>query len=128
RVTEKAKRLRYGDPMDPENDLGTVIDEEAARLFERRVNDAVENGATLRYGNERTGALYSPTVVDHVPYDCELVREETFGPVVPIIRFKDIDDAIRIANSTAFGLSSGVCTNRIDYITRFVEEIETGTV
>ena len=68
-------------------------------------------------------------MVDHVPYDCELVREETFGPVIPIIRCPDdIDEVIRISNSTAYGLSSGVCTNRLDYITRFVDELEVGTV
>jgi acyl-CoA reductase-like NAD-dependent aldehyde dehydrogenase len=54
--------------------------------------------------------------------------EETFGPVSPIIRFKDIDDAIRISNGTAYGLSSAVCTNRLDYITRFVNELQVGTV
>jgi len=67
-------------------------------------------------------------VLDHVPADCELVVEETFGPPVPIIRVKDIDDAIHVANSTAFGLSSGVCTNRMNDITRFINELETGTV
>lgn len=128
-VLAKAKKLKYGDPMDPDNDLGTVIDEPAAQLFEQRVNDAISAGAQLRYGNERQGALYSPTVVDHVPYDCELVREETFGPVIPIIRCpNDIEQVIRISNSTAYGLSSGVCTNRLDYITRFVEALQVGTV
>jgi len=114
--------------MDPHTDVGTVINEQAARLFEARVNDAVDHGAKLLYGNDRQGAVYSPTVLDFVPPDCELVREETFGPPIPIIRVKDIDDAIRVSNSTAFGLSSGVCTNRLDYITRFINELETGTV
>ena len=127
-VTEKTKKLKYGDPMNRENDIGTVIDEQAAMLFERRVNDAVKVGAKLLYGNIRKGAVYSPTVVDHVPYDCELVREETFGPVVPMIRCKDIDHVIKVSNSTAFGLSSGVCTNRFDYITRFISELNVGTV
>ena len=127
-VTEKAKKLKYGDPMDPETDVGTVINEQAAMLFEARVNNAVEKGAKLLYGNDRQGAVYSPTVLDFVPHDCELVREETFGPPIPIIRVEDIDDAIRVSNSTAFGLSSGVCTNRLDYITRFINELETGTV
>lgn len=127
-VAAKASNLRYGDPMHPDTDVGTVITEEAAILFQNRVNDAVEKGATLLYGNDRQGAVYSPTVLDHVPADCELVMEETFGPPIPIIRVKDADDAIRVANSTAFGLSSGVCTNRLDYINRFVNELETGTV
>jgi phosphonoacetaldehyde dehydrogenase len=124
----KAKKLKSGDPADPATDVGTVITEAAAKLFERRVIDAVEKGARLLHGNDRKGALYPPTVVDHIPYDCELVREETFGPVVPMIRVKDISDAIRVSNSTAFGLSSGVCTNRLDYITRFVSELNVGTV
>lgn len=127
-VVDKARALRYGDPMDPETDVGTVITEDAAKLFERRVNDAVAAGATLLHGNNRAGAVYPPTVVDHVPYDCELVREETFGPVIPIIRCRDIDELIGVSNSTAFGLSSGVCTNRMDYITRFIEELDVGTV
>ena len=57
-----------------------------------------------------------------------LVREETFGPAIPIIRVKDIEDAIRVSNSTAYGLSSGVCTNRFDYIQRFIEALDVGTV
>ena len=127
-VLEKAQKIKYGDPMDPETDLGCVIDAESATMFERRVNDAVEVGAKLLYGNNREGALYPPTVVDHVPFDCELVREETFGPAIPIIRVKDIDDAIRVSNSTAFGLSSGVCTDNFKYIQRFIKELRTGTV
>ncbi len=124
----KTKKLKCGDPMDSETDIGTVITEETAKEFEHRVNDAVEKGAKLLHGNDRRGALYPPTVVDQVPYDCELVREETFGPVAPVIRCKDIDDVIRVSNSTAFGLSSGVCTDRWDYITRFVEELGVGNV
>ncbi len=127
-LVEKTRKVKYGDPMDPETDMGTVIDAEAAALMERRVNDAVAEGAKLLYGNERRGALYSPTVVDRVRPEMELVRLETFGPVSPVIRFRDIDEAILISNSTAYGLSSGVCTNRLDWITRFVSELEVGTV
>src|SRR5436190_7070774 len=128
-VLAKARKLKSGDPMDPDTDIGTVIHEGAARLFEARVNDAVETGAKLLHGNDRKGALYPATVVDHVPHTCELVHEETFGPVIPVIRCPtDIAEVIRIANATAYGLSSGVCTNRLDYITRFVNELEVGTV
>src|SRR5690606_23647850 len=128
-VLGKAKKLNSGDPMDPATDIGTVIHDGAAKLFEGRVNAAVEAGAKLLHGNDRKGALYPATVVDHVPYDCELVKEETFGPVIPIIRCpNEISEVIRISNSTAFGLSSGVCTNRLDYVTRFVNELHVGTV
>ncbi|KAA3632668.1 MAG: phosphonoacetaldehyde dehydrogenase [Proteobacteria bacterium] len=127
-VVKHAEKIRYGDPMSMDTDIGTVINEAAAQSFERRVNDAVARGAELRYGNVRDGALYSPTVLDHVPRDAELVVEETFGPPIPVIRVRDIDDAIAVDNGTAFGLSTGVCTNRWDYVTRFVKELRTGTV
>ena len=128
-VLAKAKKLKSGDPMDPDTDIGTVIHERAAAMFEARVNDAVDKGARLLLGNDRRGALYPATVVDRVPYTCELVHEETFGPVIPIIRAPNaIDEVIRISNSTAYGLSSGVCTNRLDYITKFINELKVGTV
>ena len=127
-LLEKTKAVQYGDPLDPLTDMGTVIDEPAAKLFEQRVNEAVAQGAKLRAGNERKGALYSPTVVDHVKPVMTLVKHETFGPVSPVIRFDTIDDAIAISNSTAYGLSSAVCTNRLDYITRFVSDLQVGTV
>jgi phosphonoacetaldehyde dehydrogenase len=127
-LLERSRAIRYGDPMDPETDMGTVIDAAAARSFEERVNGAVAQGARLLYGNVRSGALYSPTVLDRVQPQMTLVREETFGPVSPVITFGNIDDAIRIANSTAYGLSSAVCTNRLDYITRFVSELNVGSV
>ena len=128
RVVAKTKAWSYGDPLDPALDMGTVIDEAAARSFEEKVNDAVSKGARLLTGNVRHGASYSPTVLDRVTPDMPLVKYETFGPVSPVIRFKDIDEAIRISNSTDYGLSSGVCTNRLDYITRFVAELDVGTV
>ena len=62
-------------------------------------------------------------MIDRVTPEMTLVQQETFGPVSPVIRFKDIDEAIRISNGTAYGLSSAVCTNRLDYITRFVAEL-----
>lgn len=128
RVVEKTRAWTYGDPMDATLDMGTVIDEAAAKSFEDKVNDAVKGGARLLIGNIRRGALYSPTVLDRVQPDMPLVKFETFGPVSPIIRFRNIDEAISISNSTAYGLSSGVCTNRLDYITRFVSELNVGTV
>jgi putative phosphonoacetaldehyde dehydrogenase len=127
-LVEKTRAVKCGDPMDPKTDMGTVIDEAAAIRIERRVTDAIAKGARLLCGHKRTGALYAPTVLDDVLPDCELVREETFGPVSPILRFRDIDEAIRLSNSTAYGLSSGVCTNRLDYITRFVRDLKVGTV
>ena len=127
-LVENTRAVRYGDPFDPATDMGTVIDEAAARRFEAVVNEAVAGGAKLLIGNVRRGALYSPTVLDHVRPEMTVVRQETFGPVSPVIRFKTVEEAIRIANGTAYGLSSSLCTNRLDMITRFVQELHVGSV
>jgi phosphonoacetaldehyde dehydrogenase len=125
----KAKAIQFSDPMDTTTDLGTVVHEEAAKVFERRVYDAVQKGAEVLYDPGRRGALLPPITVDHVPPTSELVLEETFGPVVPIVRVPNNDDqVIAVSNSTPFGLSSGVCTNRLDRITRYIDGLQVGTV
>ena len=129
KVLAKAKKIKFGDPMDPDTDLGTVVHEQAAALFEKRVYMAEEQGAKILYHPGRQGALLPPIVVDFVPHASELVLEETFGPIIPIIRVpNDVEKVIEISNSTAFGLSSGVCTNRLDRITAFIEGLDVGTV
>ena len=127
-VVAKTQAWTYGDPSDTKVEMGTVIDEAAARLFESRVNEAIGQGARLLTGHKRQGALYAPTVIDHVNPTMTVVREETFGPVSPIIRFDSVDEAIAIANGTAYGLSSAVCTERLDVITRFVNGLHVGSV
>lgn len=127
-LVEKTKAWSYGDPQDPNVAMGTVIDEAAARRFEALVDDAVARGARLLHGNQRSGASYSPTVLDHVTADMDLVKHETFGPVSPVMTFKDIDEAIGLVNGTAYGLSSGICTNRLDDVMRFVRELHVGSV
>ena len=129
KVLAKAKKIKFGDPMNPDTDLGTVVHEQAAALFERRVLMAEEQGAKILYHPKREGALLPPIVVDFVQHGSELVLEETFGPIIPIIRVpNDVAKVIEISNSTAFGLSSGVCTNRLDRITAFIEGLDVGTV
>lgn len=127
-LVEKTRALKHGDPMDPATDVGTVIDEAAARHFEAVVNEAISAGARLLHGNVRDGASYSPTVLDRVSPEMTVAKHETFGPVSPVIRFKTIEDAIRISNGTAYGLSSSICTNRLDDITRFIRELNVGSV
>ncbi|MET4805631.1 phosphonoacetaldehyde dehydrogenase [Limibacillus sp. MBR-115] len=128
-VLEKAKKIRFGDPMNPDTDLGTVVHEKAARTFEARVYAAAEQGAEVLYDPGRQGAVLPPIVVDHVPHESELVLEETFGPIIPIIRVPSDDEEVRrISNSTAFGLSSGVCTNRLDRMTAYINGLNVGTV
>jgi putative phosphonoacetaldehyde dehydrogenase len=128
-VVTKARKIKFGDPMNPETDLGCVVSEEAAKVFESRVYKAAGEGAKVLYDPGRKGAVLPPITVDFVPHGSELVFEETFGPVIPIIRVPAEDaEVIRISNSTPFGLSSGVCTNRLDRATRFIEGLNVGTV
>ncbi len=127
-LVAKTKAWTYGDPADRNVDMGTVIDEAAAIQFESRVNEAIAQGAQLLAGNIRIGALYSPTVLDQVDLSMTVAKQETFGPVSPVLRFSSIEEAIAISNGTAYGLSSAVCTQRLDYITRFVNELNVGTV
>ena len=128
-VLEKAKKIKFGDPMDPATDLGCVVHEEAAKVFEARVHKAAELGAKILYNPGRQGAVLPPITVDFVPHTSELVFEETFGPIIPIVRVPDDDaEVIRISNSTPFGLSSGVCTNDLGRITRYIEGLNVGTV
>ncbi len=127
-VVAKTLAWKFGDPADPATEMGTVIDEAAAQLFQQRVDAAIAEGARLLAGHQRSGALYAPTVLDRVRPEMALVREETFGPVSPILTFGSVDEAIALANGTAYGLSSSVCTNRMSDITRFVNELQMGTV
>ena len=126
---DRAKQITYGDPMDLKTDLGTVVNTEAAELFDKRVSMAEEEGAKVLYHPGRKGALLPPILVDNVNPKSELVLEETFGPVIPIIRVPDNDDeVITISNSTAFGLSSGVCTNNFIRAKKYIQNLNVGTV
>lgn len=128
-ILEKAKAIRFGDPMDADTQLGCVINADAAALFEARVFAAEKQGAQILYHPGRDGALLPPIVIDHVPHDSELVMEETFGPIVPIVRVPDDDAAVMaISNSTDFGLSSGVCTNDLIRATNYIEGLDVGSV
>ena len=128
-VLERAKKLRFGDPMDPGTELGTVVHAGAAELFENRVHMAEAQGARVLYNPGRQGALLPPIVLDHVQHESELVMEETFGPIVPVVRVPDDDEqTIAISNATAFGLSSGVCTNDYNRMQKYIRELVVGTV
>ena len=128
-LLERARAVVVGDPMDPGTDLGTVVSEGAAAEFERRVYAAAESGADVLYDPGRRGAQLPPIVVDRVDPECELVMQETFGPVLPVVRVPgDDEEVIRISNSTPFGLSSGVCTNDFRRMQRYIAGLEVGTV
>ncbi|AUX31095.1 MULTISPECIES: phosphonoacetaldehyde dehydrogenase [Sorangium] len=128
RLAAASAELKVGDPRDPATDMGTVISEAAARQLQAAAADTLARGARLLFGNARRGALYGPTVMDRVPRDAPSVQQETFGPHAPILRVRDVDEAIAVANGTSYGLSAGVCTNDMRHVHRLVRELRCGTV
>ena len=124
----ETEKLVMGNPLDSKTTLGTLISEKAATQVEETVDNAVENGAKILTGGVRKGAFYSATVIDNVTPDMDLVLRETFGPVAPIIRVSDVDEAIEVANATEYGLQAGVFTNDYANAMKCAQEIEAGTV
>ncbi|MFK7844911.1 MAG: aldehyde dehydrogenase family protein [Rhodothermales bacterium] len=125
---EKSKTYIAGDPADLSTVVGTVIDEKAAMTLERRVKDAVREGAEVLLGGNRNGAQIEPTVIANVPRTTEMVCKESFGPLAPIMAIRDLDDAIALANDSSFGLSSGIVTKNLDNALKAVKGIRSGTV
>ncbi|MFM7215993.1 MAG: aldehyde dehydrogenase family protein, partial [Verrucomicrobiota bacterium] len=128
RLVERTREYVCGDPMDEATRVGTVIDEASARHLETVVAEAVQAGARVRIGGTRRGALYPPTVLSHVPRDSRMVVCESFGPLAPILAIRDLDDALQLANSTAYGLSSGVVTRNLDHALKAIRTLRCGTV
>ncbi|HSH17273.1 MAG TPA: phosphonoacetaldehyde dehydrogenase [Verrucomicrobiae bacterium] len=128
RFVEKAGEYVCGDPMDEATRVGTVIDEASAINLESAVKDAVAAGARVLLGGERRGAQLQPTVIADVPRDCRMVTCESFGPLAPIIRIRDLDDALELANSTDYGLSSGVVTTNLESALKAIRTLRCGTV
>lgn len=128
RLVEKTKEYITGDPEMPETRVGTVIDEPAAIYLEEVVRKSVAQGAKVLAGGKRNGAQMEPTVIVDVPRDAQMVVQESFGPLAPVMKVRDLDDAIQLANSTAFGLSSGVVTNDMQKAVKAVKELRMGTV
>lgn len=120
--------LVVGDPAQEETFVGPVINEHAARVIEQRIQDAVAEGATLLTGGKRDGNLIYPTVLEGVSPESEIVKDETFGPVIPLFRFNHVEEIVPIINGTEFGLQSGVFTNKLDVIRYLFDALEVGTL
>ena len=128
KLVGETEKLVLGNPLDKTTTLGTLISEKAAMQVEQTVDMAVKEGAKILTGGKREGAFYGATVIDNVKPDMDLVVNETFGPVAPIIRVKSLDEAIEVANDTEYGLQAGVFTSDYSAAMRCANEIEAGTV
>ncbi len=128
RLVEKTREYICADPLDEATRVGTVIDEPAALHLETVLREAVAAGARILCGGQRRGALLQPTVIAEVPRDCRMVVCESFGPLAPILVVRDLDDALQLANATAYGLSSGVVTSSLPSALKAIRELRCGTV
>jgi alpha-ketoglutaric semialdehyde dehydrogenase len=133
KLVERANSLRIGDGSDPQTDIGPSVDESQFKTVLSYIDIGREDGAKMLCGGERAGGdgldkgyFVKPTVFDHVTPDMRIAREEIFGPVLSVLRVRDFDEALQVANDSEFGLSSSIFSNDATRIFRFVDEIETG--
>ena len=129
---EHARSLRVGDPLDAATDVGPMVSAPQRAKVEAQVEAAVAAGAELVVGGDRAGQerghYYAPAVITGAPASTDLLREETFGPVAPIVPVGSLDEAIELANSTPFGLGANVYTRDLETAVRCLREIRAGTV
>jgi len=130
RLAEAMQQVRFGDPLDESMDYGPLINGVRREAVARLVQDAVHDGAELLtgggYGPYPRGFYFEPTVLSHCTQDMRVVREETFGPVLPVIAFDDLDEALALANDTEFGLTSSIYTQSLDVAMRACNELQFG--
>ncbi|HSW36534.1 MAG TPA: aldehyde dehydrogenase family protein [Candidatus Limnocylindrales bacterium] len=132
-LIEKARAYEPQEPFNDQAKMGPMNNEATAQKMDIHIKDALEKGATVVYGGERlkgekTNLYYRPTVLDNVTIDMLVNKEETFGPIAPIITFSDHDEALRIANGTIYGLQMAVFTSSMKKAFYFADRLETGNV
>jgi len=131
-ITERAARIRVGDPLDPATRVGAIASDEQLRTIETLVASGTSDGARLLAGGERlpmpAGRFYAPTVFTEVAPQMAIAQQEIFGPVVSVLTFDDLDEAVALANGTPFGLSAGIWTRDVDKALRASRAIRAGTI
>ena len=127
-VVAEVKKLRLGDPLDAATDVGTLIDEAAARRVESWIAEAAADGAKVMTGGKRHGAQIEPTVIAGVKPDMKVVCDEVFGPVISIAAYDDIDAVFKTVSDSRFGLQTGIFTASTALAIRAVRSLRTGGV
>ena len=124
----KVAAIKTGAPLSEATTMGSLINESEAKRVQAIVTESVASGAHVDLGGERDGTVMQPTVVSGVDPEGRLSQEELFGPVVAVTAVKNIDDAVRLANSTRYGLGAGIFTSDVGKAMRFVQEVDSGVV
>lgn len=135
RIVAQVERIKVGDGLEPGTTMGPLVSAGQLQTVERYVTQGIQSGCVVRAGGRpltddpaRTGYYYAPTVFDRVPAESPLAREEIFGPVLPILRVRDLDEAIGVANDTPYGLAACLFTSRTAYVDEFVRRVEAGMI
>jgi acyl-CoA reductase-like NAD-dependent aldehyde dehydrogenase len=128
RFVAAAQGLKVGDPLDPETDLGPMVDEAAAQRTQSWVDEAVAMGGKLRLGGTADGTFFAPTILTDTPFAAQVCSNEAFAPLVVAFPFGDFGDALRQVNDSFFGLQTGVFTNDLRNAWTAFEELEVGGV
>ncbi|MGL5086709.1 MAG: NADP-dependent glyceraldehyde-3-phosphate dehydrogenase, partial [Clostridium sp.] len=128
KIKRNIEKLTVGNPLNGDFEVVPLINDKAANVVSSLIEDAKEKGADLVIGGEREGNLIYPTLLDNVTTDMKIAWIEPFGPVLPVIRVKDKDEAIEIANASEYGLQSSVFTQNINDAFYVAERLEVGTV
>ena len=131
RLAEAAASMKVGNGLAPDTKVGPLIDDRAIQKVERHVEDALAHGAKILTGGQRgdrNGHFYTPTVLVGVTSNSLAMREETFGPIAPLVRFKDENEAVRLANNSEFGLASYFYSRDFQRVWRVAEALESGMV
>jgi acyl-CoA reductase-like NAD-dependent aldehyde dehydrogenase len=123
-----ANGLKTGDPLDPETEVGPVVDEKSAVRVIDWLDDAASSGAEVLCGGTRDGALIAPTVVAGTPSSCRLFSDEVFAPVVLVNPYDTLDEAIELANSTIYGLQAAIFTSSLDVALEAGRRLKAGGV
>ncbi len=124
----KTAKIKVGDPRDPETVIGPLIRSRQCGFIDGQLKDATEKGAKIVAGGSHEGNFYQPTVLTDVTADMRIYHEESFGPVVSLIKAADPEEALRIANDTDYGLSAAVITNDMQRALDFSLRLESGMV
>lgn len=132
---DKVSQLKVGDPLDPNSEMGPKINQREVDFIDSQVKHAVSQGATIAFGGKlakvdgfENGAWYQPTVLENVTQDMTIVHEESFGPILPVVKISSIEQAITYSNDCEFGLSAYLYTNNLAWISKCIDEIEVGEV
>ena len=128
KLVEAVSALKTGDPMDPETEVGPLIDRDALDKVSGLVDEAVQNGAEILVGGKREDPFYAPTILKRTRKDMKVRQEEIFGPVTTLETYEDFDDAIELANETNYGLQAGLFTRDVELIFKAHRDLEVGGV